>query len=70
MTLAEHDKRCNELFRKLDALKAAGQGGTVASAEYMETLKALKQATTERNASIGLGQKGLLTIGYVWSERQ
>jgi len=57
MTIAEHDARCNELFRKLDALKASGQGGQVASAEYMETLRALRVATQER-----LGAAGLIVV--------
>ena len=59
MTLAEHDKRCNDLFRKLDSLKAAGQGGKVASVEYMETLQELQRATRERLAAAGLRQKAL-----------
>jgi hypothetical protein len=48
MTIQEHDARCNQLFDKLENLKAAGQAGKVASAEYMETLKALQFATRER----------------------
>jgi hypothetical protein len=48
MTIQEHDEKCNQLFDKLGNLKAAGQGGEAASAEYMETLKALQVATRER----------------------
>jgi hypothetical protein len=57
LTIADHDTRCNELFRKLDKLKADGQGGVMASAEYMETLKELQAATRER-----LGAAGLLKV--------
>ena len=48
MTIQEHDAECNRLFDKLGNLKAAGQGEKNASAEYMETLKALQRATHSR----------------------
>ncbi len=52
MTIQEHDAKCNQLFDKLGNLKADGQGGEAASAEYMETLKALQVATRERLGTI------------------
>ena len=52
MTIQEHDAKCNQLFDKLENLKADRQGGEVASAEYMETLKALQAATRERLGTI------------------
>ena len=52
MTIQEHDEKCNQLFDKLGNLKAAGQGGETASAEYMETLKALQFATRARLETI------------------
>ncbi len=55
MTLQEHDKMCNGLFRKLDELKALGQGGAVASDEYMQTLRELQTATKARLDAAGLG---------------
>ena len=54
MTLADHDKRCNELFRKLDALKAIGQGGKIASPEYLSVLAELHKATKERLTMAGV----------------
>lgn len=53
-TMATQDADCNALFRKLDELKARGEGGRIASAEYMETLRALKVATTARMQSIAV----------------
>ena len=52
MTIHEHDEKCNQLFDKLGNLKAAGQGGEIASAEYMETLKALQFAVRARLETI------------------
>lgn len=49
------DKDCNSLFRKLDELTARGEGGKVASAEYLETLRLLKVATTARMADVFVG---------------
>lgn len=53
-TLQEHDARCNELFRKLEALKASGQGGTIAGPEYLQTLKELRTATRARLNAAGM----------------
>lgn len=52
LTIQDHDKKCNQLFDKLENLKALGQGGDVASAEYMETLKALQLTTRARLSTI------------------
>lgn len=54
MTIQEHDKHCTALFRKLDALKASGQGGAIAGEEYMATLRELQTATRERLGAAGL----------------
>ena len=72
MTIQEHDARCNELSRKLEALRADGQGGTFVQTqpdgkgvwhgvtrEFTETPATLTMFTSERLASIGLGSKRL-----------
>lgn len=54
-TIEEMDSKCNRLFKRLDELKANGQGGQPASTEYMSTLKELQAATKARLNTIGMG---------------
>jgi hypothetical protein len=51
--MTNHDKRCNELFHKLDELKAMG-ADKVKGGEYDAVLHELQTATRERLADIGL----------------
>jgi hypothetical protein len=53
MSIAEHDARCNELFRQLDALKAQG-ADKIKGGEYDTVLRALQTATRERLGVCGL----------------
>jgi hypothetical protein len=46
--LQQLDKECNELFRKLDALKKLGRDKNT-DHEYMQTLYTLRDKTRERN---------------------
>lgn len=53
MTIQDHDNHCNELFRKLDALKAQG-ADKIKGGEYDATLRELQTATRARLGSIGI----------------
>lgn len=52
LEIQNHDTECNQLFKQLETLKARGEGGKVASVEYLETLKALQLATRARLGAI------------------
>ena len=54
ITIAEHDAKCNELFRKLDTLKASG-ADKVRGGDYDAVLCQLQVATRERLGACGLG---------------
>jgi hypothetical protein len=54
-TIGNSDTEINALFRKLDELKQRGEGGKIASAEYMKTLAELKEKTSARMTGIFVG---------------
>ena len=56
MTIEAHDKRCNNLFSRLDQLKTEGKDGNT---EYMAVLAALRTATKERLVTVGLAPQSL-----------
>jgi hypothetical protein len=58
MTIQDHDKKCTELFRKLDALKASGVD-KIKGGEYDAVLRELQTATRERLGACGIGQVSL-----------
>jgi hypothetical protein len=62
MTIAEHDAKCNGLWRKLDALKASGMD-RVKGSEYDAVLRELQSATRERLSSVGLITPTIVPIG-------
>ena len=46
------DNRINELFRELDALKAAGKDSNEVGSEYMRKLYELRDATSNRISNL------------------
>jgi len=53
VTVQDHDKRCNGLFRKLDTLKA-NRADKIKGGEYDAVLRELQTATRERLGAVGL----------------
>lgn len=51
----DKDAECNRLFRKLEELKAKGEGGTCPSAEYLQALYALRDLARGRVAAVMAG---------------
>lgn len=51
-TLQDHDAHCTQLFRELDALKAAGKESSEPGSEYMTKLYELRDATTNRLSGV------------------